>query len=375
MVPAYHPAKSPLEEIELASTKAASLTRQMLAYAGRGQVEIDRLQVSTVIRDIERLVRSVISKNVDLRIDLAADLPFIEADAGQMQQVLMNLVINAAESIPEERQGTVFVRAFSQYLDETAVESGTGERLPAAGNYVTIEVEDTGIGMDEATRARIFEPFFTTKFLGRGLGLAAVVGIIRAHKGTLRVDSTPGRGSRFQVLLAAEPAEWVEKRQPETMSARDLRGDGVILVVDDDQSVRELAGDILQSYGYSVLLAEDGFTAVALARGSSVPPALVLLDLSMPGMSTGQTIEQLRFARPDLPILLSSGYDEGDVLARFNHSRLFGFIHKPYTPAQLAEKVKAGVIEGAVRRPVTGPDEPGRNRLTATVPLGNMRVH
>ena len=212
MVPAYHPAKSPLEEIELASTKAASLTRQMLAYAGRGQVEIDRLQVSTVIRDIERLVRSVISKNVDLRIDLAADLPFIEADAGQMQQVLMNLVINAAESIPEERQGTVFVRAFSQYLDETGVESGTGERPPAAGNYVTIEVEDTGIGMDEATRARIFEPFFTTKFLGRGLGLAAVVGIIRAHKGTLRVDSTPGRGSRFQVLLAAEPAEWIEKR-------------------------------------------------------------------------------------------------------------------------------------------------------------------
>jgi PAS domain S-box-containing protein len=375
MVPAYHPAKSPLEEIELASTKAASLTRQMLAYAGRGQVEIDRLQVSTVIRDIERLVRSVISKNVDLRIDLAADLPFIEADAGQMQQVLMNLVINAAESIPEERQGTVCVRAFTQYLDETAIENGTGERPPAAGNYVTIEVEDTGIGMDEATRARIFEPFFTTKFLGRGLGLAAVVGIIRAHKGTLRVESTPGRGSRFQVLLAAEPAEWTEKRQPETMSARDLRGEGIILVVDDDQSVRELAGDILQAYGYSVLLAEDGFTAVELARGSSVPPALVLLDLSMPGMSTSQTIEQLRFVRPDLPILLSSGYDEGDVLTRFNHSRFFGFIHKPYTPAQLAEKVKVAVSEAAVRCPVTGPDEPGRNRLTASLPLGNMRVH
>ena len=133
MISAHHPARAPLEEIELASTKAASLTRQMLAYAGRGHVEIDRLQVSTIIRDIERLVRSVISKNVELRIDLTADLPFIKADAGQMQQVMMNLVINAAEAIPEECQGTVCVRAYTQFLNETAIESGTGERPSAAG--------------------------------------------------------------------------------------------------------------------------------------------------------------------------------------------------------------------------------------------------
>jgi PAS domain S-box-containing protein len=375
MISAYHPAKAPLEEIELASTKAASLTRQMLAYAGRGHVEIDRLQVSTIIRDIERLVRSVISKNVELRIDLTADLPLIKADAGQMQQVLMNLVINAAEAIPEECQGTVCVRAYSQFLDETAIESGAGERLPAAGNYVTIEVEDTGIGMDEATRARIFEPFFTTKFLGRGLGLAAVLGIIRAHKGALRVDSTPGRGSRFQVLLAAESAEQTEKLPLGATPGRDLRGEGVILVVDDDRSVRELAGDILETYGYSVLLAEDGFTAVELARGCSVPPSLVLLDLSMPGMTTSQTIEQLRFVRSDLPILLSSGYDEGEVLARFHHERLFGFIHKPYTPAQLAERVKAGVTEASARCSAAAVVEPGRNRLAGSMPPGGFRVH
>jgi CheY-like chemotaxis protein len=347
----------------------------MLAYAGRGQVEIDRLQVSTIIRDIERLVRSVISKNVELRIDLAADLPFIKADAGQMQQVMMNLVINAAEAIPEDCQGTVCVRAYPQFLNETAIESGTGERLSAAGNYVTIEVEDTGMGMDEATRARIFEPFFTTKFLGRGLGLAAVLGIIRAHKGALRVDSTPGKGSRFQVLLAAESEEQSEKLPSGATPGRDLRGEGVILVVDDDRSVRSLAGDVLEMYGYSVLLAEDGYTAVELARGCSAAPALVLLDLSMPGMSTSQTIEQLRFVRSDLPILLSSGYDEGEVLPRFNHERLFGFIHKPYTPAQLAEKVKAVITEGAARCAAAAVVEPRRNCLIDSVPPEGFRVH
>ena len=375
MISACHPARAPLEEIELASTKAASLTRQMLAYAGRGHVETNRLQVSTIIRDIERLVRSVISKNVELQIDLTADLPLIKADGGQIQQVMMNLVINAAEAIPEECQGTVWVRAYTQFLNETAIESGAGERPLAAGNYVTIEVEDTGVGMDEATRARIFEPFFTTKFLGRGLGLAAVLGIIRAHKGALRVDSTPGMGSRFQVLLAAESAEQNEKPASGATAGRDLRGEGVILVVDDDASVRCLAGDILDTYGYSVLLAEDGYTAVELARGCSVPPALVVLDLSMPGMSTSQTIEQLRFVRPDLPILLSSGYDEGEVLPRFNHERLFGFIHKPYTPAQLAEKVKAVMTEGSARCPAAAIVEPERNRLNGSVPPSGFRVH
>jgi CheY-like chemotaxis protein len=359
----------------MASAKAGSLTRQMLAYAGRGHVEIDRIQVSTIIRDIERLVRSALSKNVELRIDLAGDLPLIKADAGQMQQVMMNLVINAAEAIPAECQGTVWIRAYVQFLNEAAIESGTGDRPPGTGSYVTIEVEDTGIGMDEATRARIFEPFFTTKFLGRGLGLAAVLGIIRAHKGALRVHSTPGKGSRFQVLLAAESGEHNEKPVSGVTLGRDLQGEGVILIVDDDDSVRYLAGDILKTYGYSVLLAEDGYTAVELARGCSVPPVLVLLDLSMPGMSASQTIEQLRFVRSDMPILLSSGYDEGEVLAQFNHERLFGFIHKPYTPAQLAEKVKTVMSEATACCAAAAAVEPERNRLTGSLPPASFRVH
>ena len=330
LLPLHHPGRKPLEEIELASNKAANLTRQMLAYSGKGHVVTERLQIYTVIHDIERLIRSVIAKNVDLRLDLAAGLPEIEADAGQMQQVLMNLVINAAESIPEGRQGKVSVRAYARQ------------------GSVVIEVEDDGVGMDETTRARIFEPFFTTKFLGRGLGLAAVLGIIHAHQGSLQVESTPGKGSRFQVMLAAIP-EAASARIPQPEAEVDLHGEGLVVVVDDEEPVRCLAGRILEMCGYTVLLAEDGFQAVKLVKECAEAAALVLLDLSMPGMSAQQTIEQLHFFRPDLPILLTSGYDESGMLAKFN-SRFFGFIHKPYTPAQLSEKVKAGITEAAAAR-------------------------
>lgn len=372
-LPPHHPASDALEEVELASSKAANLTRQMLAYSGKGHVEVERLQVSEVIRDIERLIRSVIPKNVELKIDLRAELPFIEADGAQMQQVIMNLVINAAEAVPEDRQGTVWVRAYPQCFSETATQDGAGEGSTLAGNYIAVEVEDNGIGMNDATRARIFEPFFTTKFLGRGLGLAAVLGIIRAHKGTLRVDSTPGRGSRFQVLLAAEVAA-NQITQREAKATPDLHGDGLILVVDDETSVRDLAGNILETYGYSVLLAEDGYTAVELLRRCSNPPVLVLLDLSMPGMTAQQTIEQLHFARPDLPILLSSGYDESDV-RRLNNSHLFGFIHKPYTPAQLGEKVRAAIAGSGSRTSTVGAIERPRGHSIDKQPIRGVRVH
>jgi PAS domain S-box-containing protein len=341
LLPDHHPARAPLEEIELASSKAANLTRQMLAYSGKNPVAVQPLQIATVIRDIERLIRSLIPKSVELRMELASDLPLIEADPGQMQQVIMNLVINASEAIPEGRPGTVWVRASSRLLTKALADG-----LPPGGNCVVIEVEDDGIGMDEATQAKIFEPFFTTKFLGRGLGLAAVLGIVRAHKGALRVESTPGKGTRFQVLIAAEPTG--SKILPASRaSVQDLHGNGLIIVADDEEPVRRLAGNILESHGYTVLLAKDGYTAVEHVRRCPHSPALVLLDLSMPGMSVQRTIEQFRFLRPELPILLSSGCDEGGVLAKFNNRRLFGFIHKPYTPSQLCEQVKAALAEAS----------------------------
>ena len=184
-IPSGHPLGGFLREIVLASDKAANLTRQMLAYAGKGRLAIQALDISELVSDTERLLRSSCAKNVDLRLDLGEDLPCIEADPGQMQQIIMNLVINAAEAIPEDQPGSVVVKTRLQRLDEPPPASLAGEPIEA-GNYVVLEICDTGIGMDQATQNRIFEPFFTTKFLGRGLGLSAVSGIVRAQKGPSR---------------------------------------------------------------------------------------------------------------------------------------------------------------------------------------------
>jgi len=354
LLPRDHATRPLLQEIVLAGEKAAHLTRQMLAYAGKGQVQIERLELSAVVHDIERLVRSSIPRHVDLRMNLESDLPPVEADEGQLQQVLMNLVINAAEAIPSDRAGTVWIRTRSRFVQENVTAACGSDISP--GMYVSVEVEDNGIGMDESTRARAFEPFFTTKFAGRGLGLAAVLGIIRGHKGALRVESMPSKGSKFEVLLPVVQKPESHIDWAANLGPLDLHGDGLLLVVDDESSVRVLARSVLETYGYTVMLAEDGCAAVELLTTSSVKPALVLLDLSMPGMSARETIDQLRRLRPDVPFLLSSGYGATEVTAQLSGEHVLGFIQKPYRAIQLAEKVKFALAEtnahGGIKNPV-----------------------
>ncbi|HVN06439.1 MAG TPA: PAS domain S-box protein [Bryobacteraceae bacterium] len=342
-LPAGHPAKAQLQEVFLAGEKAAHLTRQMLAYAGKGHFVIERLELSTLVREAERLVRSSIVKNVDLRLDLKPGLPRIEADAGQMQQLIMNLVINAAEAIPPDRPGTVLVRTSLQRLNQSPAGITSGQDL-AAGDYVVLEVHDTGVGMDEATRAKIFEPFFTTKFVGRGLGLSAALGIVRSHKGALQVTSTPGMGATFQVFLpTAQPARTEDPRAGVEVN---LQGEGSILVVDDESAVRVLAQAVLRKYGYTVLLAHDALGAIQALRRTASPVALILMDLSMPGMNTRDAIEEIQRCWPATRVVLSSGYGENEALDRFRGMQLAGFIQKPYTPAQLAERIKAAINNG-----------------------------
>jgi PAS domain S-box-containing protein len=333
-VPPEHPAGKLLDEVIKASQRAAGLTRQLLDYAGKGRFLAEHLAIGDLIRETAELLGHALPKKVLLHLDLLEDLPLVEGDASQIHQVIMNLVINAAEAMGE-RGGSVYITTGIQPFISDGVEGPGLERR--SERYVTITVRDTGCGMDEATKARIFDPFFTTKFTGRGLGLAAVLGIIRSHKGALRVDSNPGKGSAFTILLPAATSAPVTVASEEYCS---VRGDGAILVVDDEAMVRLMAKNILEEYGYRVLLANDGADALRVVYEAGDQITLVLLDLMMPVMDGDETLTQLQEVRPDIPVILSTGYAEEDAAHRFAGRKLASFLQKPYSATALTQKLR-----------------------------------
>ncbi len=332
VLPPGSDARDMIQGILQASERAANLTRQLLAYSGRGRFVVQTMELATLIEEIIALIQTSIPRTVRLTLDLDPDTPPIEADVTQIHQLIMNLVINAAEAIARE-PGSVVLRTRRHLLD---VPMRWGELDLPPGAYAAIIVEDTGCGIDEATRARIFDPFFTTKFTGRGLGLAAALGIVRGHRGAIRVDSVVGAGSTFTVLL---PAAMRVEEDSAAHEFVDLCGSGTILVVDDEDVVRHTAKSALERYGYSVLLAGDGSEAVrVLARTRDI--SLVLLDLTMPLMSGQEALRGIRDLRPDVPVVLSSGFSESEAVQRFDGLALAGFLQKPYTAEQVAEKIK-----------------------------------
>jgi CheY-like chemotaxis protein len=337
-----------LSDVIRAAESAADLTRQLLAYAGKGRFVTEHVDLSNLVREIGGLIQSSIQRSVRLRLDLMPDLPPIEADAGQIQQIVMNLVINGAEAIGEDRPGTVFLSTRTQDVDENYIRTAfPGENLPP-GKYVSLEVHDTGCGMDRATMARIFDPFFTTKFTGRGLGLAAVMGIVRGHKGALRVYSTPGQGSTCKVLFPAAAAA-VPRPSVPIREASLSRGTETILVVDDEDIVRQAARNALERYGYTVRTAQDGAEAVEIFSREMDRIGLVLLDLTMPFMAGEETLAKLRAVSPDVRVLLSSGFNEVEAVRRFIGKGLAGFIQKPYSAVDLARRVRQALDEPAAR--------------------------
>ena len=341
-MPPESPGRDQIEDVSTSAQRAAELTRQMLAYSGKGKFIVKPLNLSKVVEEMSHLLEVSIPKNVILKYDFAADLPSVEADATQLRQIIMNLIINASEAIGET-SGVVSIRtgvteADQSYLSETYLDDDLPE-----GYYVYLEVADTGCGMDEETKSKIFDPFFTTKFTGRGLGLAATLGIVRGHRGALKVYTHPGRGTNFKVLLPCS-SQAVERSAEASVSEPEWRGKGIVLIVDDEESVRVVGKQILERRGFEVLTAGDGREAVEIFAARADEIVLVLLDLTMPHMDGEETFRQLRRIRPHVKTILSSGYNAQDVTNRFAAKGLAGFIQKPYRVRQLMEVVRE-VIE------------------------------
>jgi len=333
-MPASDPNRSLLNEVVTAGERAADLTRQMLAFAGKGQFVLEPVDLSRVIQDISELLAATLPKPARLKLELADRLPPIEADLRQVQQLIFNLVINAGEAIGD-RPGTVTIETGVRDLPQGAPGEAPFGRL-APGRYAYAAVQDTGSGMTAETRARIFDPFFSTKFTGRGLGLAAALGIARSHHGVIQVLSEPGSGSRFEFVVPARLTQAIP--MPGTATDVMVR---TILVVDDEDIVRRTTQSVLERRGYRVLLAENGREAVEMFRNLADEISLVLLDLTMPVMSGEEAARYLHAIRHDIPILVSSGYNETDVARRFAGSRVAGYVRKPYTATVLLDRIRA----------------------------------
>ncbi|MEO8367956.1 MAG: ATP-binding protein [Candidatus Solibacter sp.] len=315
-----------------ASEAMARLTAQMLAYSGRSRFMVEPLDLSTEVRRITNLVQASIPKNVRLGLTLGESMPAIEADSSQLQQIVMNLVINGAEALGS-KQGTVEVCTLTRRAERTELASSVLQPPVPAGEYVVLEVRDNGAGMEHETRQRIFDPFFTTKFTGRGLGLSAVLGIVRAHRGALTVESGTGLGTTFRVFFPCSA-----KSPAAREACYSHRGSGVVLVVDDEELVLRMAQSVLDAAGYEVLTATNGIEAVDVYAARSGRVDAVLLDMTMPVMGGEETMAQLVSRWPDAVVIATSGYDCEEAEDRFA-LRPAGFLQKPYTAAQLSSKI------------------------------------
>ncbi|NOY90191.1 MAG: PAS domain S-box protein [Deltaproteobacteria bacterium] len=336
VLPSDSPAHRSIREIEEASHHAAELTKQMLDYSGRGRFVVQDIDASGLVEGIAQLLSASISKKIDLKYAFSGVAATFSGDPTQIRQIIMNLITNASEAIGDER-GTISLSTGTMdcsrdYLDELdpSLRGSVDTPLPE-GRYAYIEVADTGCGMDRDTLDKIFEPFFTTKFTGRGLGMAAVLGIVRGHQGALRVDSVVGEGTTFRVLFPRIEGDGVERDASEgSADAEPRHSSGVVLLVEDEESVRRVGKRMLERLGYEVRTAVDGEDALRVYAELRDELACVLLDLTMPRMGGEEVFREIRSRNPDAKIVLCSGYSEHEATERFIGMGLAGFLHKPY---------------------------------------------
>ncbi len=339
-VPEGEPGHAHISIIRDTAFEARMLTKQLLGYAGKGKLVAEPLRVNGVVQSMAQLLRASVSKDIRLELEPSAEPLTVHGDDTQLRQVLLNLVTNAAEAIGPG-VGTIVIRTGRQEVADSSLEREKPTLDVPSGPYAFLEVEDSGSGIPEADRVRIFDPFFTTKFTGRGLGLAAVLGIVKGHDGTVLVDSSPGRGSRFRVLLPAIDAALYQSTTPSREPVRGARGSGCVLVVDDEPPVRAATVAILSSSGYRVLEAEGGEAAVRTFRAHADEIDAVLLDLAMPHMNGEQTLLELKKMRPDVPVVLLTAYAEDELRLSAIAAQLTGIVPKPFSYEELVNAVKA----------------------------------
>ncbi|RMH65512.1 MAG: PAS domain S-box protein [Calditrichaeota bacterium] len=336
---ATHPAMQNIKSIESSAMRAADLCRQLLAYSGKGRFLIMSVNINEIVEEIGTLLESSISHKAVIKYNLTENLPPIEVDTAQIQQVIMNLIINASDAIGKKSGiisiHTGMMECDKAYLSETYLDDNL-----SPGAYVFLEVSDTGCGMDEETLAKIFDPFFTTKFTGRGLGLAAVLGIIRGHNGTIKVYSEKNKGTTFKVLFPISEKA-VQNFVSEEAPLEQWKTDGHILIVDDEESIRVLAAQTMKHVGMQPLTAANGQEAIKIYRRHKKKIRIVLMDMTMPKMDGLETFRELRRIHPDVKVVLSSGYNEQEATSHFVGKGLAGFLQKPYKPARLIKAVKS----------------------------------
>jgi len=340
-------------QVELAAQRAADLARQMLAYSGKGRFVIQPLNLSKLVEEIARLLKVSINPNATVYYQLAPNLPPIEGDATQLRQVIMNLLVNASDALQEQegfiRVSSGVIEVDQDYLADTYLSPDL-----AAGQYVYLEVADTGCGMDAATLAKIFEPFFTTKFTGRGLGLAAVLGIVRSHKGALKVDSQPGLGTVFRILLPCLNSPLLSQNTSGSDALHLLKrlngNNKTILVIDDEPMVLRMTTRLLERSGFQVVTANNGRQGVEIFQAEASKFSCVLSDLTMPQMNGEEVLNKIKQIQPDARVVLMTGYTEQEANRRFEGRGLDGFLQKPFALQELLEMLEKVLLKDAVEQ-------------------------
>jgi PAS domain S-box-containing protein len=349
-VPEGSPLRSYLERADSAAHRASDLSNQMLAYSGKGRFIIEKVDLSALCRDMVPLLASIVSTDAVIEFNPKEELPIVEADVTQLRQVIMNLITNASDALYNGKGTIRIVTGVADVKGNRAADFAL-EGL-TEGQYVYLEVSDDGCGMDEETVSRVFDPFFTTKDKGRGLGLASVTGIVRGHKGSINIRSEPGMGSVFQVFfpVAGEGGPAAGESAAEAPEADGTgNSEGVtVLLVDDEKTIREVAKEILEEFGYSVVTASDGLEGVTIFRAMKETISVVLLDMTMPRMDGKAALKIIKEISPSTPVILSSGFSNHELHGFTGSEKPSGFVQKPYRVKALIAEIQKALAESRI---------------------------